>query len=154
MAPSWHQNRTDLALNPNANMNLCDIAFSLGYTCPPASDSTVVCFSAENKNTGESETKYFKHSDDEATIIADSQNIAGKISTGKIKLIVNEAVASSDCIQAINAKSDDGQTLLIKAAKNGRKDIIELLLRYNADVNAKVRFTKADLDKDFNCLGF
>ena len=57
-------------------------------------------------------------------------------------------------ISDINAKSDDGQTLLIKAARNGRKDIMELLLKYNADVNAKVRFTKADLDKDFNCLGF
>ena len=57
-------------------------------------------------------------------------------------------------ISDINVKSDDGQTLLIKAARNGWKDVIELLLKYNADVNAKVRFTKADLDKDFNCLGF
>ena len=32
MAPSWHQNRTDLALNPNANMNLCDIDMTSHFT--------------------------------------------------------------------------------------------------------------------------
>ena len=37
---------------------------------------------------------------------------------------------------------------MIQAARNGHKEIVKLLLEYNADVNAKVQFTKVDLDKN------
>ena len=72
------------------------------------------------------------------------QQLIGTLESGNETEVNNFLENISD----INEKSDDGQTLLIKAARNGRKDIIELLLRYNADVNAKVQLAKVDLDRN------
>ena len=42
----------------------------------------------------------------------------------------------------VNLAGDDGETPLIYAAKQGNKEMVELLLAHNADVNAKSKAGK------------
>ena len=51
----------------------------------------------------------------------------------------------------VNAKDNAGQTPLYEAVRNGRKDIVELLLANNADVNAKDSYGQTPLHM---ALGF
>ena len=53
---------------------------------------------------------------------------------GHIKAIKRNLASGTD----VNAKNEDGVTPLLVAAVSGRKEIIELLIREGADVNAKV----------------
>jgi len=68
------------------------------------------------------------------TAEASDISIHDAVSLGDVEAIKQHLAADAD----VNAKDDDGVTLLEYAAGGGRKEIVELLIAKGADVNAKV----------------
>jgi len=70
----------------------------------------------------------------DAVIAPQNFSIHKAARVGHIKAVKRNLASGTD----VNAKDDDGVTPLLVAAVSGRKEIIELLIREGADVNAKV----------------
>ena len=70
----------------------------------------------------------------DAVIAPQNFSIHKAARVGHIKAVKRNLASGTD----VNAKDEDGVTPLLVATANGRKEIVELLIREGADVNAKV----------------
>jgi hypothetical protein len=66
------------------------------------------------------------------------QRLITSIKNGNEEDVINELIASGDkASKLINARNKDGSTPLIFASRNGREQIVDLLISNNADVNTR-----------------
>jgi ankyrin repeat protein len=66
------------------------------------------------------------------------QRLITAIKNGNEEDVLNELIASGDkASKLINARNKDGSTPLIFASRNGREQIVDLLISNNADVNTR-----------------